>query len=273
MFWERKDSSQCWQMAIIVKKRCWKLHGRHSCCLQQVTNMRHLHLSVYLKKLWLPLWHPCGRGEQHGLTTPKRMANSPAAAVPGSELNEMQASWKSEGVGFLSFTKMLLLQPFSLTQLHIQVYDITGVHSINMFATKRSLYADSYEESIFWQNSRVKTKLEFISGCWCICPTGRKCPHWSPGQASQNTASGKLTVPFPALAPMHAHTSCNLDSISDFTCWILRFYLAQFPLGSHLQWPTGHHRGCSPDGTLLDGHELERILGIQEGRKTSLEDL
>lgn len=201
------------------------------------------------------------------------MADLPATAVPGSDLNEMQASWKSEGVGFLSFTTMLSLQPFSLTPLYTQVYDITGIYSINTFATKRSLYADSYEKSIFWQNSMVKTRLEFISGCWCMCPTGRKCPHWSPGLGSLNTASEKLTLPFPSLAPAHAHTSYTLARVSDFTCWILRFYPAQFPLGSHLQWPTGHHRGCSPDGTLLDGHELERILGIQEGRKKSLEDL
>lgn len=40
-----------------------------------------------------------------------------------------------------------------------------------------------------------------------------------------------------------------------------------FISGSDLQWPTGHHRGSSPDRALLDGCELERIPGTQKAKR------
>lgn len=45
-----------------------------------------------------------------------------------------------------------------------------------------------------------------------------------------------------------------------------------FVSGSNLQWPAGRHCGSFPNRALLDGHGLERIPEIQEGRKKSLED-
>lgn len=73
-------------------------------------------------------------------------------------------------------------------------------------------------------------------------------------------------------SPVRVHF-VYLDRVTGFTRWLLHLYPAPFHVGAHLQWPTGHHRGSPPNRALPDDHALERIPGIQEGRKESLEDV
>ena len=82
-----------------------------------------------------------------------------------------------------------------------------------------------------------------------------------------SSTSEKLTSPFVS-HPLSHYLDTRLASPAE-SCICPQL---NFVSGSNLQWPTGRHCGSFPNRALLDGHGLERIPEIQEGREKSLED-